>query len=351
MVEIIPMRIAKMVVHLENPVPFLQTRASGTTKAILYAIRNKCDVISMSHGGLPSRALADAVNEAYESGVAMFFASGDYLKGELPVKSPRFVVYPAAFPRTMCVCGVTADFKTYGEPPRGQSALMRGNWGPKAWMRNAIAAFTPNVPWPHLPSTKYKETREDVIDLNGQGTSASTPQAAAAAALWLQLYEQDEDLKQHWRNWRKAEAVYDALRRSARVLPDKRYSEEYFGNGILRARKALDEKPRVLTVEKQKEAKVGLGWIRLLTSTLPIIRGDDLSEDEGMDAMLDLEISQLVQRSVALQELIVRHGGFQPDGTDTPTQEFHQEFFKTLKNDPRCSDRLRNVINQALKDS
>ena len=30
----------------------------------------------MSHGGLPSEALADVINAAYEHGIAMFFASG-----------------------------------------------------------------------------------------------------------------------------------------------------------------------------------------------------------------------------------------------------------------------------------
>ena len=120
-VEIAPMRVATWVVHLEDPSnpTFVKSRPSGTTRAIFYAIRNNCDVISMSHGGLPSYALADAVNAAYQAGVAMFFASGDYLKDpRIPlVHTPRFVVYPAAFSRTMAVCGVTADDKTYGFPP------------------------------------------------------------------------------------------------------------------------------------------------------------------------------------------------------------------------------------------
>jgi subtilisin family serine protease len=109
MVEIIPMRVAKSPVHLD----LLESRSSGTTRAIWYAWENNCDVISMSHGGLPSKALAEAINAAYDKGVAMFFASGDYLKEEPgPIQTPRYVVYPAAFSRTMCVCGVTGDLKT-----------------------------------------------------------------------------------------------------------------------------------------------------------------------------------------------------------------------------------------------
>jgi hypothetical protein len=148
--EIAPMRVATSVVHLENPL--IKTGSSGTTRAILYAIRNNCDVISMSHGGLPSRALADAINTAYEAGIAMFFASGDYVQSENEnlgwVHSPRYVVYPAAFSRAMCVCGVTADYKTYGNPPSDHydrslgppdSWRLRGNWGPASSMKNAIA--------------------------------------------------------------------------------------------------------------------------------------------------------------------------------------------------------------------
>ena len=43
----------------------------------------------------------------------------------------------------------------------------------------AIAAYTPNVPW-------AKFGCPDTVDLDGGGTSAATPQVAAAAALWMQ---------------------------------------------------------------------------------------------------------------------------------------------------------------------
>lgn len=61
------------------------------------------------------------------------------------------------------------------------------------------------------------------MDFDGQGTSASTPQVAAAAALWLQFYREDETLKKAWRTWRKAEAAYQALLTSAKKLNDAQY--------------------------------------------------------------------------------------------------------------------------------
>lgn len=360
--EIAPMRVATSVVHLENPM--VKTRPSGTTRAILYAIRNKCDVISMSHGGLPSKALADAVNAAYDSGIAMFFASGDYLEPQNgPFHSPRYVVYPAAFPRAMCVCGVTQALKTYGFPPNKtydaslgslESWRLRGNWGPATWMKNAIAAFSPNIPWAHLPNPKNHETDESVIDLDGQGTSASTPQAAAAATQWLQYYRDDKRLKDNWTTWQKAELAYAALRSSAKRVNDpnnSNYSTEFFGSGILQAQDALSKKPQELSIERQKEAAVGLGWMRLFTSVVGGTRAEG-SSNEILKQMYGLELAQIAQRSVEVQEILERYGGFEPDDNQALSQSdmvnFRKELFRALKNDPRASGHLKEAMSREL---
>jgi hypothetical protein len=360
--EIAPMRVATSVVHLENP--FIKTRPSGTTRAILYAIRNKCDVISMSHGGLPSRALAEAINAAYEAGIAMFFASGDYLQPENlgVVHSPRYVVYPAAFSRAMCVCGVTADYKTYGKPPSDHydpslgfpaSWRLRGNWGPATWMKNAIAAFSPNIPWAHLPQPNSHEG-ENVIDLDGQGTSASTPQAAAAAVLWLQYYRSDSDLKSIWRSWKKPELVYMALRRSAREVQDPAtpdYSQTFFGAGVLQAKEALAIAPGRLYPVEENEASVGLGWMRLFASVIGGTRAEGVSEDT-LKQMFGLELAQIAQRSPQVQDIMQRYGGYDPDAEDNPPTgelaNFKKELFNAIKDDNRVSQHLRDAIRNEL---
>jgi len=365
-VEIAPMRVATWVVHFEDPLKptFVKSRPSGTTRAIFYAIRNNCDVISMSHGGLPSRALADAINAAYQTGIAMFFASGDYLKDpDIPVvHSPRYVVYPAAFSRAMAVCGVTADDKTYGFPPGDEydpnlgpvnSWRLRGNWGPPAWMKNAIAAYSPNIPWAHWADPKNNNSQQNIVDLDGQGTSSSTPQAAAAAALWLQYYRDADELRD-WRSWKKAELVYCALRTSAKHINDPsdgNYSAKYFGSGVLQAKGALSKKPQDLHVQPQKEAGVGLGWMRLFTSIGPGTRAAGTSE-EILKQMGGLELAQVAQRSARIQEILEEFGGYDPDGdvvlSPEDEKKFRKELFEEVKNDPHASQHLRDTAVKEL---
>jgi hypothetical protein len=83
---------------------------------------------------------------------------------------------------------------------------MQGNHGPAAKMETAIGAYTPNVPWAKITCGK-------VVDMDGAGTSAATPQVAAAAALWLA--EHWDTLQRYSQPWMRIEAVRSALFRAA----------------------------------------------------------------------------------------------------------------------------------------
>jgi len=73
-----------------------------------------------------------------------------------------------------------------------------------------------------------------LVTVDGGGTSPATPQAAAAAALWLQRNLPASGFQ----GWQKVEAVRHALFLSAdRSVPE---SAVYFGQGLLRANAALD---------------------------------------------------------------------------------------------------------------
>jgi subtilisin family serine protease len=254
---VVPVRVASDPVSLGT---------AALAYGIDYASRvQHCDVISMSHGGSPTQTWVDAVNAAYERGTAMFAAEGDFFSllpyGLRPsgLIVPSSPVYPAAFRRVIGVTGVTSEGKTYSGNSLGRLFRrlslvgdwgFRGSYGPDGWLAGLnprvnvdeveaeagvlrpypIAAYTPNVPW--LSGTNG-------VSLSGSGTSAATPQVAAAAALWLENHRR-EFAPSEWNSWRKAEAVYDALlisaaRKSARDKPDL-----YLGAGSLKSADALN---------------------------------------------------------------------------------------------------------------
>src|ERR1700736_5701880 len=96
MMSIVPVRIANSVVHFGT---------STVAQGIDYAVSIGADVVSMSMGGLPSQAWADAVNKAYEAGIVVVCAAGNNFGG-LPT---GLVVYPARFDRVIAACGAIAE--------------------------------------------------------------------------------------------------------------------------------------------------------------------------------------------------------------------------------------------------
>ncbi len=238
--EVVPVRIADSVIHFGT-----QAMALG----IEYAITAKCDVITVSMGGVPARSWAAAVNRAYEAGIAIFAAAGNRI-GPSP---PSTIVYPARFNRVVAVCGVT-----FAKTPYYQEGLhrhMQGCFGPPAKMSTAIAAYTPNTPWAILGC-------HGLITIDGAGTSSATPQAAAAAALWLQKNLPATAFSP----WQKVEAVRNALFTSAdRSVPEV---ATYYGQGLLRAAEALAI-PFRTDLPKTPEDEVSFPWLRLLGAWRP----------------------------------------------------------------------------------
>lgn len=249
--DIVPLRIANSVVLFFT---------SAFAQAIQYAVQQKCDVVSISMGGLPSGAWNDAVNAAYEAGVCIVAASGDCFGG-LPT---HHVVYPARYHRVIAACGVMEDGKPYFDLPVN---IIEGSWGPDIAMTAALAAFTPNTPW-------AKFGCHDVVDMNGAGTSSSTPQIAAAVAIWYEKYK-----NQLPRDWRRVEAVRDALFRSARNT-----DATHFGKGILQANAALGLVPR-LNLPKTPPDDDSFSFFRVIT-------GLGLAEPPPTERMLNIEMAQ-----------------------------------------------------------
>ena len=338
---VVPYRISSSVIHL---------RPVRMAAAIERAWSDGADVISMSMGGLPSGALRDAVNNAYMHGTALFTASGDFFKIPWsPLSTPSGVVYPARFSRVVAVAGATADLKSYAYAPEHldrnaahkKQWMLRGSVGPESVMRHAVTAYAPNVPWIR-PSRARPGT---FVDLDGAGTSAATPQAAAAAALWLQYHRDEPWLADRWRRWEKSEAVYRALLDSAdKSGPKPKYNVYDFGAGLLKASRALDRVEHDVT--PRAPAKIGFDWVDL------VLRGSApetaLREPGAADApvhleMIHTELAQLAYLSRELDRLAL-----DDDGT-TPSKRKVKRFLRAVLDDPRASSYVKASIRASLR--
>jgi hypothetical protein len=297
--EIVPIRVSSRVVLL---------RTSALAQAVLYAADVGCAVATLSMGGLPSKAWAEAVDEAYENGLCLVAAGGNTI-GELP---PRSLVYPARYERVIAVTGVMAGGKPY-ENLKGKT--LEGSFGPESAMGSAIAAYTPNIPWGVFGCDNH--TR-----LDGEGTSSATPQVAAAAALWIEKH------KQHLpASWRRVEAVRHALFTSAKAGRNK----AKFGNGILQANDALAIAPN-LGLSRSAKSTHRWSFLRMLTGLF--IDGTTSREE-----MFNLEFEQLWLMNTELADLVQ-----DPDGQTSLTKDQAHDIIEAVLADDRASQALKDHL-------
>lgn len=277
--DVVPIRIADRVVLLYT---------SAFAQGLRAAVDAGCDVVTMSMGGLPSRAWREEVERAYRAGVCIVSAAGNN-RANLPT---RHVVYPARYGCVIAACGVMAD----GKPYYGLET-MQGNFGPQSVMGTALSAYTPNIPWPVFGC-------ESTIRLDGSGTSAATPQIAAAAALWLERYK-----AQLPRDWRRVEAAFHALFSSAKGPGEHR---EQLGKGILQAAAALKVRPR-LGLPRREAGGDTFAFLRVLT-------GLGLVDPPPREEMFNLEVAQRWLLNPTLQELVPDPDAAEPPDDDTLTR-------------------------------
>jgi subtilisin family serine protease len=275
--EIVPIRIGTSVVQLFT---------SAVAKGINYAAQLCADettrihVISMSMGGVASAAWADAINMAYEAGIVFVAAAGNNFSAGVFGVPAQSIVYPARFRRVISACGVMANRRPYFGLPMG---TMQGNWGPKSKMATAIAAYTPNIAWAELDCA-------GIVDMDGSGTSSSTPQVAAAAALYLQKHAPTLlNVAKYPEAWMRVEAVRQALFVAADKSADGG-STEKLGNGLLRVATALGLQPAPSgALHKTPRDSAMFPLLRVLT-------GLGAGASVSGDAMLALEATQLAHR-------------------------------------------------------
>ena len=310
--EIVPVRVANRVVLFSN---------SAIAQAFDYVHGlnakgvDRVDIITMSMGGLASQAWADAVNALYEQGVFIVTAAGNNF-GNLPTHN---IVYPARFGRVVAACGVMADGKPYADLG---IRLMAGNYGPASKMTTAVAAATPNVPWARLGCS-------DVIDFDGAGTSAATPQVAAAAALWLQKNRAAVDA--YPKAWMRVEAIRTALFDGAK--PNAQEIKR-LGRGELRANDALAIAPAVASALRETTVdSASFPFLRVLTGL-----GMQAAPDQQL-RMLELEALQLSQNT-AIESML-------PADPAAASPADLRRLAEALAADPRASKTLRQALGAA----
>jgi hypothetical protein len=297
---IVPLRIADRVVLL---------RTSSFASALHYAVDIGCDVLSMSMGGLPARAWREEVDRAYLAGLCMVTAAGNNFGG-LPTKH---VVYPARYGRVIAACGVMAD----GQPYDGlTNREMQGCFGPKHAMKTALSTYTPNIPWAVYGC-------DTMMRLNGGGTSAATPQIAAAAALWFEKYKD-----QLPRDWRRVEAVRYALFSSAASAGNHR---DKIGNGILRAASALDVRPR-FGLPQTKSDNDSFAFLRVIT-------GLGITGVPPREEMFNLELMQRWLLNPDLQKIVP-----DPEATERLSDAKLKSFMEAVIADEGASVTLRRQM-------
>lgn len=333
--EVVPIRISNSVVIWNS---------ENFTNAIEYALEQGCDVVTMSMAGKPSPRMAKVINKAYEEGLVIVSAASNCWYKGLMQAAPKCVIWPAAFERVIAATGALYDHKPYDREFLLKARLnfteyMQGCWGPESRMKKALAAYTPNTPW---------ASKGNIFARSGGGTSSATPQIAAAAALWIAHNRKDMEAAGFYNTgnkWKIVEAVRYALYNSAakdEAFPDWK---KYYGNGILRANKALDIKVADLG-ELKKSAKAESsfgGFFQILGSLFKNRRlFRDAQTTLPAEEALSLELLQLLQTDPAFFETFAAL-----DLADTEAIEGlmnDAEFINKIIESPFASEYLKQAV-------
>lgn len=388
--EVFEVRVGQSFVHFNE-----ESLALGITDAV----DKQADVISLSHGGMPAAVLASAVDYAYRRGTPIFSASGDFL-GTFLLSTPKTVVFPARYTQVMDVTGVTAAGRSAGQHcallfciwhfgggngfwSNFKDWLVGTNFGPSQVMAgHSIAAYTPNI-------TFYDtETGQPGLSNDELGTSAAVPQAAGAASIWLEYHRHEiiadgaaHPVKSHvnsdgsedtWRSWRKTEAVYQAMLKSARPASGmsedagRQYAAAYFGAGSLNADAMLDQAYiRPTPCERRARSRADLFWWADVLGSMtvfdalnwsPATESESHKVETAFANSVRTELQQLAYRSPKLAGLLSEISrALTPDG-DTACRNTNNDFSKVsraqwerlnslVRSDPFASQTMKRVVS------
>ncbi|HEY8613629.1 MAG TPA: S8/S53 family peptidase, partial [Roseomonas sp.] len=205
--ELVPIRC------IESVAIFDQSRIA---LALDHARRIGAHVVTMSLGGVPSRALAAALRRAVDEGVIVLAAAGNCI---------GTVVWPARYHDCIAVAGTDA----WDRPWRGSSSGA-----------SVDIAAPGELVWRAVRRAVGDESTHEIS--GGQGTSFATALTAGVVALWLSHHGRDRLLAEAGRRGMTLQDLCRAaLAATARVPPD--WNAGAFGAGIADAAALLRLSP------------------------------------------------------------------------------------------------------------
>jgi hypothetical protein len=197
-------------------------RAEGVARAVEYATRMKCDVISMSLGGiLLTNVLERAIKTAVASGTIVMAAAGNYNWAGRAAKLPGFpkpVVAPARYRDCIAVGGSTHANEAWWGSARGSKILVSAP---------ADDVFVPKLP-EALPPAVHPTA----------GTSYGVANLAGVAALWLAHHGADS-LRQKYGKENLQRLFVHVIEKHGAKKPSG-WDDDKYGVGIVDAKKVLD---------------------------------------------------------------------------------------------------------------
>jgi hypothetical protein len=220
--DLVPIRCVRSVVIVED---------SAVAEAVDHAVKQGCDVISMSIGGFPSPALHAAVRNAVASNVIVVAAAGNEV---------TLVVFPAGWPECLAIGGSAVS---------GDTDWDGTSWGPPVDICAPAERVWCAVHGGDSPGTEVAAH---------SGTTFATANVAGVAALWVATHGRDELL----RKYRGRNFLQEVFRHVISVtahVPDG-WDHIGFGAGIIRADRVVREPLPVLLPNPVTVIKTIVEW-------------------------------------------------------------------------------------------
>ena len=218
-------KVPQVVVRISNSV-VINDQLAAFTEALNYLVDvAQVDVVNLSMGmflGAFTSSAKAAVNHAYEQGVILVCAGGQYAAD---------VIKPAAYRRTVAVGGSTSKDQVWSKASRGPEI----DWSaPAADIRRASID---------------KKTGPFVYSDHGDGTSYATALTTGVAALWL-THHAVNIAKQYGKTWKRVWAFKKIATDNARKPAV--WGPGVAGSGILDATAVLNASLPVATPQDQE---------------------------------------------------------------------------------------------------